>query len=239
MRSYLPPGWQPLAETEVEGLYSLLVGGQSERRGTRNFHLLYVGAARLARTEKLTDALAVLESHLQLLVAATSTEGLFIHAGVVGWQGQAILIPGRTFSGKSTLVAALLQAGATYYSDEYAIIDKEGRVWPYPRLLSLRDSAGNPERRCNPEELGGEVGVKPLPVGLIVIARYEAGARWQARRLSPAKAMLALMDNTVAARSQPRDTMDRLQLVATRARAIKSKRGEAADVATRILKLLA
>lgn len=235
---YLPPGWEPIDNTEVEGLYSLRVGRQSRRKGTRNFNLLYVGAAQLARTEKLTDALDVLESHLQLLVAANSTEGLFIHAGVVGWQGQAILIPGRTFSGKSTLVAALLKAGATYYSDEYAIIDEVGQVRPYPRLLSLRTAAGSQDRRCHPEELGGKLGTEPLPVRLVVVTRYEAGSRWQARELSPAKAMLALLDNTVAARAQPHDAMDRLQLIVTGSKAIKSKRGEADEVVWRILKQL-
>jgi hypothetical protein len=154
---------------------------------------------------------------------------------VVGWRGKAIVIPGRTHSGKSTLVAALVKAGATYYSDEYAIVDEDGLVWPYPRLLSLRSSDGNQDRRCHPEELGGEVGTEPLPVGLIVVTQYEAGARWQARQLSPAKAMLALLDNTVAARTQPHNAMDRLQLIVTRAKAIKSKRGEADEVVQRIL----
>lgn len=235
---YLPPGWEPIDEAEVEGLYSLRVGGQSGRKGTRNFNLLYLGAALLARTEKLADALNRLESHLQLLVAANSTEGLFIHAGVVGWQGKAIVIPGRTFSGKSTLVAALVKAGATYYSDEYAIIDEAGQVWPYPRLLSLRNTDGHQGRRCHPEDLGGEIGTGPLPIGLVVITQYEANARWQARELTPAKAMLALLDNTVAARSQPHNTMDRLQLIVTNAVAIKSKRGEADGVVGRILKHL-
>ena len=219
----------------MEGLYSLLVGGQSQRKGTRNFNLLYLGAARLARTRELNDALDVLESHLQLLVAANSTEGLFIHAGVVGWQDRAILIPGRTFSGKTTLVAALIQAGATYYSDEYAVIDKKGQVWPYPRQLSLRDQDGEHQRRCSPEELGGKIGVKPLPVGLVVITQYEAAARWQARELSPARAMLTLLDNTVAARAQPHDTMDRLQLIVSQAKTIKTKRGEAMEAVERIL----
>ena len=44
---------------------------------------------------------------------------------IVTWgRGRAIVIPGRTFSGKSTLVAELVRAGATYYSDEYAVEDE-------------------------------------------------------------------------------------------------------------------
>jgi hypothetical protein len=33
-----------------------------------------------------------------------------------------------SYSGKTTLVSELIRAGATYYSDEYAVIDERGRV---------------------------------------------------------------------------------------------------------------
>jgi len=78
------------------------------------------------------------ETDLQLYVAEMAPRRLFVHAGVVGWRGQAIIIPGRTFTGKTTLVAALVKAGATYYSDEYAVLDVRGRVHPYARPLGIR-----------------------------------------------------------------------------------------------------
>lgn len=232
---YLPPGWEQSDEPVVEGLYSLLVGGKSKRKGTRQFNLVYLGAARLARTMDIDEALRHMESHMQLLVAANSTEGLFVHAGVVGWKGKAILLPGRSMAGKTTLVAALIKAGATYYSDEYAIIDKEGQVWPYPRFLSIRDEDGQHKHKCPPEELGGEIGLEPLPVGLVAMTQYQKDARWQARLLSPSRAMLAMLDNTVAARTQPEDALKRLQKVALSAKAIKTKRDEADDVVERLL----
>jgi uridine kinase len=41
-----------------------------------------------------------------------------------------IAIPGRSFSGKTSLVTALVRAGAVYYSDEFAVIDRDGLVRP-------------------------------------------------------------------------------------------------------------
>ena len=66
---------------------------------------------------------------------------MFVHAGVVAVDGRALLLPGGSFTGKTTLVAALLRAGAQYGSDEYAVLDEAGLVLPaYPRPLSIRNA---------------------------------------------------------------------------------------------------
>ncbi len=100
----------------------------------------------------LEQVMRALESDLQITVALNAKNRLFVHAGVVGWRSQAILIPGRTFSGKSTLVEALVRAGATYYSDEFAVLDSKGRVHPYTRPLSLRENDAK-ARRVAAEEI--------------------------------------------------------------------------------------
>ena len=48
------------------------------------------------------------------------------------------MIPGSSFSGKTTLVRALVDAGAVYYSDEFAALDETGRVFRYAKWLSVR-----------------------------------------------------------------------------------------------------
>src|SRR5262245_11510226 len=58
-----------------------------------------------------------------------------VHSGVVAHDGGAVLLPGSTGSGKSTLVAELVRRGALYLSDEYALVDGAGDVHPYPRSL--------------------------------------------------------------------------------------------------------
>ena len=86
----------------------------------------------------LALVLAMLDSELRGHVADHATDGFFIHAGVVAHRGRGIVIPGDSFSGKTTLVAELVRAGAGYYSDEFAVIDAEGLVHPYARPLSFR-----------------------------------------------------------------------------------------------------
>ncbi len=239
----LPLGWQatPTGDTddavEVDILYSLRLAAPSKRKGQRNYHLLYCGSALLARTLELPQLFNTLARHAELLTAFLASDCLFVHAGAVavGWQRQAILIPGRSFAGKTTLVKALVEAGAVYYSDEFAVLDKEGRVHPYPRPLSIRGNNGQPGREITAEELGGQIGVEPLPVGLIVVTEYHPEAVWQPRKLTPGQALLALMDNAVAARCNLAHSMPILKQAVTGAVALKSKRGEAGEVAPLLL----
>lgn len=239
LSAHLPPGWRPARTEVVERLYSLFAPAVETRaRGVRRFNLLYGDVLRLARTQELSEALEAFESDLQLYVAASARRRLFVHAGVVAWRGRAVLLPGRSFAGKSTLVAALVRAGATYYSDEYAVLDRTGRVHPYARPIGLREGATGRQRKVAVESLEGTSGAKALPVGLVVVSEYREGARFRPRRLTEGQGLLALLANTVSARSQPEEAMRVLQRVATGAATFKSARGEAGDAAASILKLL-
>src|SRR5687768_17180193 len=122
VRACLPPGCRPAASPFVDHLFSLRLGGPGPRPGSRSFYLLHAGLQLAARTANRAEALAALENALQATVAAHARGRVFVHAGVVGWRGRAIVLPGRSFAGKSTLVRALLAAGATYYSDEFAVL---------------------------------------------------------------------------------------------------------------------
>jgi hypothetical protein len=233
---HLPPGWKPSRSPVVDNLFSVRLGGSGRSANVRGFNLLYQGPARLARTMDLDELFDGLEHAVQIYVAEAARRRVFVHAGVLGWRGKAIVLPGRSFSGKTTLVAALVRAGATYYSDEYAVFDPLGRVHPFPRLLSIRAEEGVRPRRCPPEELGGRRGVKPLPVGLVAVTEYQTGARWRPRPLSPGQAALALLANTVPARTRPAAALSVLQRVVSQAATLKGKRGEADEVAAQLLK---
>jgi hypothetical protein len=236
--NHLPPAWEPSSSPIVDNLYSLIVGGTEQHAGVRRYNLLYVGAARLARTMDLNEVFETLESNLHFNVAVGSQEGLFVHAGVVGWRGRAIVIPGRSLSGKTTLVAALMRAGATYYSDEYAVFDAQGRVHPYSKPLSIRGENSERRKQCRVEELNGHAGTQPLPVGLVVVTEYKPGAQWRPRVLSPGEAMLKLLDNTLLARIRPELAFNTLPHVVTSAMTLKGKRGEAETIAHALLKQL-
>jgi hypothetical protein len=231
----LPCGWRPAASPIVDHLYSIVAGGNGAQAHTRRFTLVYAGAMQLARTLDLDEALDLLESDLHLYVAARARGKLFVHAGVVGWRGRAIVIPGRTLAGKTTLVAALVRAGATYYSDEYAVLDASGRVHPYTKPLSIRREGSHRPQRLPVESMGAVAGAKPLPIGLILLSRYRAGARWRPRRLSPGQAALALLAETVPARRRPAAAIARLGQIATQAPAFSGVRGEADKLAHALL----
>lgn len=221
---------------KVEEVFSLIGGGVSEKRpGVKRFNLLYRGAVQVARTLVLEEALDRFESDMKDLIAAFAPRRVFVHAGVVGWRGRAIVVPGRTFSGKTSLVRALVRAGATYYSDEFAVIDEKGRVHPYPTSLGVRDPATLRQTKVPITEDGGVVGVRPLPVGLVVLSSYREGAHWKPRRLSPGRGMLELLDNTIPVRMFPQTAMTSLEQVISTAAILKGARGEAERTAELIL----
>jgi hypothetical protein len=179
----------------------------------------------------LDELYEVFERDLRLTVAEFACDRIFVHAGVVGWRGQAILLPGTSYSGKTTLVAELLRAGADYYSDEYAVLDARGRVHPYPKPLSVREAGKQGRQTDYPvEKFGGRTGVGALDVGLVLLSVYEAGARWRPRPVSPGRAVLALLAHTVAARSRPAAALAALYGAVSGAMVLRGRRGEAHEV---------
>jgi hypothetical protein len=238
VQELLPPGWEPGCSPLVDHLFSLRVGRTMPGARVKNFHLLYGGFTRHARSLDLGEVLRALESQMHLYVAEYASNRVFVHAGVVGWRGRAILLPGASGAGKSTLVAALLRAGASYYSDEYAVLDPDGLVHPFARRLSLRSADGTPPRRHEPEELGGRTGVEPLPVGLVAIANYRPGARWRPRALTVGQAILGLLRETLPAQLDPEGSLRVLQKAAASALILKGTRGEADETAEKLLAAL-
>ena len=225
-----PPTWQETAH-----------GGRAEclYRLTRNVsapHELVLRRAsyELVRTTDLPALLDFLSGDMQLYVAEHARGCIFVHSGVVGWCGKAILIPGETFSGKSTLTAALVRHGAEYYSDEYAVLDATGRVHPYPRRLHLRNE--DPRGASyTAAALGGVEGSLPLPVGLVALASYKLGAVWQPCSVSAGQAMLELLANTIPARRKPKAALQALRQVVLHASVLKGPRGDADETARLLL----
>lgn len=232
---HLPHDWETSSAEVVDRLYSIVIGRVDDRRNVRRFHLLYGDHHQLARSLNLDDVFNTLESNLRLFVAEVAPRRVFVHAGVVGWQGKAIVIPGRSFSGKSTLVAELVKAGATYYSDEYAVVDSRGRVHPFQKPLEIRAPGDVRQIKLAVSDLGGQAGTKALPVGLVLITSFKDRAKWRPRRLSAGKGVLELLANTVSARREPEKALAMLQQVAATAQIFKGVRGAATDMVPLIL----
>lgn len=231
----LPPLWQPSRSANVDRMFSVIVRDGARLRSNVR-HELYADAERIAELVTRRSLVELFENQAQMYVAEFAPRRVFIHAGVVGWRGSAIVIPGSSLSGKTSLVAALIAAGATYYSDEYAVLDERGRVHPYPRRLSFRGSTGSRNRRRASEDLGAATGARPLPIGDVLVTEYREGARFRTRPLSVGAAALALLRHTVSVRRQPETALATLRRALAGARAIEGIRGEAAEVVGALLR---
>jgi hypothetical protein len=231
----LPPGLMRSPLPRVTRLYSWVVGGAGARAGVRRMHLVYADARLVLRTAVREEALHALESDVRLYVAERARRLVFVHAGVVGWRGRGIVVPGRSHTGKSRLVEALVRAGATYYSDEYAVLDARGRVHTFPAALSIRGDGPRPAYRLSAADLGGDTARPPLPVGLVVVSPYSPGARGRLRRATAGEGALALLANSVPARRRPAQALTALVSVLREAGVLVGVRGEADEAARRLL----
>ena len=232
---HLPSASELVASPIVDRMYSIVIGDKAPRGNVRRFNLVYSDHTRLARSTKVDEVLELLESDLRLFVAELAPRRVFVHAGVVSWKGKAIVIPGRSYSGKTTMVSELVKAGATYYSDEYAVFDARGRVHPFPKPLELRSSGEWKQTKTAVEKLGGQTGTKPISLGLVMVTQFKAGAKWRPRELSPGKAVLELLSHTVSARRHPEKALAALRHAVSEAKAIKGVRGEASELTRSVL----
>ncbi len=217
-----------LPPSTVKSKASPLARFSLERCGAH--YRLVVDGALVGRAPSPRAACDLFEGEVALFVASQAPDRIFIHAGVVAWKGQAIVIPGRSMAGKTSLVAALLARGATYFSDEYAVIDERAQVHAYPRPLSVRQSRGLPKRVH-----AKRVGRRPLPVGLVLGLRYEATQSLRMTSLSGGRTALLLLDNAVAARISPARVLATVAKVAAGAMGLRGTRGEAKPAAVAVL----
>lgn len=187
----------------------------------------------IAAPQALERALAALRRELFFHAVGHARDRLVVSAGVVGHGGRAILMPGPPMAGKTMLVAALIRAGAEYYyADDWAILDREGLVHPFPTLLYIKN-----QEKVSVESLGGARGDRPIPVGLIAILRYRPGSHWNPLRRTTADGMLALMRNAYGM-DVPSFAMEAARNAASRALVVEGERPDAAGVAPELLEML-
>lgn len=197
---------------------------------------LRVGARSLVQAASLEEAAEQLEGDLQLHIAERAAPWVFLHAGAVCWKKRAILLPGRSCAGKSTLVAGLLRAGAEYLSDEYAVLGEDNKVYPYARPVSLRRPGAAP-LRCTPEQFGSVAVTEAVPVALIAILSYQKEPKREITRLSTGEALLNLLMYAIAVQRRPQDILRRLARLTLCIPVVHGDRGEAEEVAARLLKM--
>jgi hypothetical protein len=218
----LPPGWRAVD------------GQPSARFGIWTNGVITVNGAQadwpLHRAASLLKLGAIVRHHL----ATDGSVFTFVHAGVVEVGGCGIVIPGRSYTGKSTLVAELVRLGATYVSDEYAVLDPTGLVQPFAKPLSIRTGRHDPLGQLVPvpQDLVADDSVR---AGLIVLTSYAAGAQWRPSVHSRAEGAFALFQNTVSARLRPASALSATSRLAREAVFLAGQRGEAAEAAQALL----
>ena len=223
------PDWEKVGGDRFDALFELLFD-------ERNIIIKQNGQVK-SQNITLDSVSHTLKRLCHLDVATYAKDLVFVHAGVVLTEFGLLLLPGRSFAGKSTLVKSLVDAGCRYYSDEYALVDEQGLVRPFPRRLCLRlskeENAFLPAR-----SLGWDEMLRPEPVAAVLVTRYEKGATWEPQALSQGTGVLKLLENTVCARTDPQKAIRFLTTAIGPSVCFESARGESGEAAEQILKMM-
>jgi hypothetical protein len=189
----------------------------------------------VAESSELRTVLEQFARELMVHVANYAPDRVFMHAGVVEWQGSVLVFPGTSFAGKTTLVAELVRVGAIYFSDEYAVLDGEGRVHPHPRDLQMRQAGSLRQTALAVACLGGKAATKPLRASQVIFTEYVEHGRWLPEPVSAGMAVLEMLRHTIPVQRTPARVMATLAKMMESATAIRSARGEAHEVARALL----
>jgi hypothetical protein len=175
----------------------------------------------LVRSTDRTRPVAHLMWHVNRTAATTSRYAV-LHAAAAELDGNAVLLPGTSMSGKTTLVAGLASAGLRYLSDELVAIDPAYlRVLAYPKPLSLDpgswaalpalqpvvEPAVRPylphQWQVSPTSFGPDPIAREANPRLVVFPRYDRDADLSLARLADTEALAAASRCAVNLRQTP------------------------------------
>jgi hypothetical protein len=149
-----------------------------------------------------------------------------LHAGTVAGALGAIVLPGASHSGKTTITTALAAAGHRFVADEVSRLDPDRlTIAPYGKPVALRAASVDllapsiarlrrpgsrfeiDERFVPPSELAtsttGGVASQPVEVSAIVFPRYDANGPHRFAPLGSAETLERLMQCTLGIASTP------------------------------------
>lgn len=174
-------------------------------------------------------------SRIELLLADRLPELAAVHAGVVAIDGRAVLLPGTSMAGKSTLVRALVDRGAEYLSDEFGLLAADGRVHSYPRRMTIRTAGGSERFMPSPSR---NVDDEPVAIAVIALLQHHSGGQWSVEPISAAETVLGLVANGVSVRRDPARAMTAFVAAVERAACVRGSRGESDEAADAILAMV-
>ncbi len=183
-------------------------------------HYLYVNGKPADRCRQIEELAPLAKFKLLTLATQDTDHMLNLHAGAVSDGQSCILLPAAAGSGKTSLTAALVHAGYTYFSDETALLERNTcYVRPVPLALTVKTTGTDllapmypelrrlsvhargdgkhvqyippPENACPPENA-------MLPVSKIVFPQYRAAAKTSLERLSKVDALGRILQHSVS-----------------------------------------
>ena len=129
-----------------------------------------------------------------------------IHANAVALAGVAAAFVGHSGRGKSTLTAFCLSHGAGFVTDDVLSIDAVGMVkLGYPRVklyphtsesLGIDSEESIYKIHYHPQQLGGAIEKRPLPLGIIYLLEEGSGDYIYSEKLSPSQAVFDLLTHS-------------------------------------------
>lgn len=210
--------WYPLLDDErVFGIHGELSGARSLRH--RPFRRVRFTVDGVTPHENMprSQALAVLEWGINLVIALRFNCYLLLHTAVLERHGRALLMPAAPGHGKSTLCAALAHRGWRLLSDEFgAVRPGTSQLIPVPRPMPLKNESIGVIRAFAPDAVFGPLvrgtrkgdvaHVRPPRESVeragetaaarwIVFPRWRKGAALEIEELPPSEAFMRLATN--------------------------------------------
>ncbi len=180
--------------------------GRGRSRYTMGRRFVVSGSeGRMFSVRRIEEVLPHVEWALNWEVVRRMDDFLQLHAGVMERDGVGVVFPAAPGSGKTTLCAGLLSRGWRFLSDEFALIDGEGMIHPYPKALCIKEGSfevmehlGLPmvqPRRyrkgkkgrvayVNPRVAGDDSLGRKCRLGHVVFPKFEQGATPRLRSLT-------------------------------------------------------
>lgn len=185
--------------------------------------------------EDLTLAVRAFHHELMHGVMLRARRYFYVHAAVAELDGGAVVLPGLSRAGKSTVVLALVRAGARLLSDELLVFDPEAReCLAFPRAIKVRDECvpyfgdlagrfvGEGEGRFVPFDALGEGAVAArAPVRAVAVPRWQRSGSTELSAIRPGQALLELTSSALNFGTHGPASLDALTAVVRGARAFR------------------
>ncbi len=231
-------------ESDTQHPYTMIAQPNCGRR-------LYLGKgfAEVSYVNTFEDLLFHAHGQIEIWLLLNNARYAFIHGAAVEKDGVGYMMPADSRSGKTTLTMALLSAGYRFLSDEFAILDQNGMLVPFPRSMSVRHGTLSlfPElnerasqfRVLNPgieesysidavREFGCVAG-EPCPVRFVLFPQYDPDsepALKEISRMSAVGRLIGSRNYVSLGTSEKQSALDRLLSMLVHARCLDLTTGD-------------